>query len=169
VLTHNLKYVNLIFGDIDTLILANFGGFLETLYNQFLIDLANFGGAEWISPCLVFVVDAVFSGDNSILINVLASNVKDRKTRLRVIWFGMALAAVLRFVAICFVSFIMTNSWVQVLGALYICRISYLHFTTNPEQNLVQGVSNIFLLSLSIGFLDLAVSFDNIIGVFAMS
>lgn len=136
---------------------------------QFLAGLHHFGVQDIGILFGILIMDAALSGDNSIAINALAMNVPNR-SRGKVIWMGLGVAAILRVVCLGFATFIMANPWVQVLGGLYLFYLVYKHFT-QAEDSEEEGKKPHSMLKvlIGIGLLDLSLSTDNIVAVVAMS
>jgi len=142
-----------------------------TVINEFVVGLGNIGVQGIGVIFAILIMDAALSGDNSIAINALVMDLP-AKMRSKAIWFGMVLAAVLRVVALGFAAFIARNPWVQVLGAAYLFYLCWGHFSKGEENE--DGTSkpktaSLIKVLISIGFLDLSLSTDNIIAVVAMS
>jgi len=138
--------------------------------HQFVTGLQHIGVKEIGLIFAILIMDAALSGDNSIAINALAMDFPE-KVRSKIIWLGLGMAAVLRVVALAFAAFIASNPWVQVVGAFYLFYLVWGHFTKSDEDG-SEGTrkQRSFLgVLVSIGFLDLSLSTDNIIAVVAMS
>ena len=118
----------------------------------------------------IVVMDAALSGDNSIAISAMCSHLKDN-IRQKAIYLGMVLAALLRFVALFFTAFIISNPWVQIVGALYLIHLCWAHFRSESDEN--DGFAHKqrgFLATLiAIGFLDLSLSLDNVVAITSMT
>lgn len=142
-----------------------------TLIHQLIDGFYHIGWKEMGIIFAILVMDAALSADNSVAINALAKNVTE-KLRNQVIWWGMAVAAVLRIVALAFASFIIANPWVQILGGAYLCYLVYGHFFSKDEgedENHVKTYKSFWGVLFGIGLLDLSLSTDNVIAVVAMS
>lgn len=118
----------------------------------------------------IVVMDAALSGDNSIAISALTKHLADN-IRQKAIYIGMVLAALLRFIALFFTAFIISNPWVQILGAFYLIHLCISHFRTEEEE--MEGFAHKqkgFLATLiAIGFLDLSLSLDNVVAIASMT
>lgn len=139
--------------------------------NQLINGFSHLGLKDLWIILAILIMDAALSADNSVAINALAMNVNE-KLRSSVIWCGMALAAVLRVVALACAAFIIANPWVQVLGGAYLCYLFYGHFFKGEDDDgdTKKSVSSSFWgVLIGIGFLDLSLSTDNVIAVVAMS
>ncbi len=138
--------------------------------NQFVFGLQHIGLKEIGIIAAILVMDAALSGDNSIAINALVMDLPS-KMRGKAIWLGMVLAAVLRVVALGFAAFIASNPWVQCLGAFYLFYLVWGHFTKEECDDGTERKKKTCLVAvlISIGFLDLSLSTDNVIAVVAMS
>lgn len=118
----------------------------------------------------IIVMDAALSGDNSIAISALTKHLADN-IRQKAIYIGMVFAALLRFVALFFTAFIISNPWVQILGAFYLIHLCISHFRTEEEE--MEGFQHKqkgFIATLiAIGFLDLSLSLDNVVAITSMT
>lgn len=131
---------------------------------------AHLGIADFGIIIAILVMDMAMSGDNALAINAMVMHLPE-KIRGKAIWFGMLLAAGLRVVALALANFIMANPWVKILGALYLIKLCYGHFSSETEEEAgVPKLGGSFLGALiAIGFLDLSLSLDNVVAVVAMS
>lgn len=86
-----------------------------TLFQQFTTGLHAIGVKEIWLILSVLLMDVALSGDNSLAINALATRLPQQQ-RSRVIWYGLGFAALLCVAALCFVSWIAKNPWIQVVG-----------------------------------------------------
>lgn len=118
----------------------------------------------------IVVMDAALSGDNSIAITAMTNHLADG-VRQKAIYVGMMFAALLRFVALFFTAFIISNPWVQILGALYLIHLCVAHF--REEEDAVEGFAHkqkgFFATLFAIGFLDLSLSLDNVVAITSMT
>ena len=118
----------------------------------------------------IVVMDAALSGDNSIAISAITKHLADN-IRQKAIYLGMVLAALLRFIALFFTAFIISNPWVQILGAFYLIHLCVSHFRQEEEEN--DGFNHKqkgFIGTLiAVGFLDLSLSLDNVVAITSMT
>ena len=131
-----------------------------TVIHEFVLGLGNIGVQGIGVIFAILIMDAALSGDNSIAINALVMDLP-AKMRSKAIWFGMSFAA-----------FIARNPWVQVLGAAYLFYLCWGHFSKgeeNEDGTAKPKTASLIRVLISIGFLDLSLSTDNIIAVVAMS
>ena len=140
------------------------------IIHQFVYGLQHIGLQGIGLIFAILLMDAALSGDNSIAINALVLDLPE-KMRAKAIWFGMILAAVFRVFALGLAAFIAANPWVQVLGAGYLFWLCYGHFKGEGEgkDRGKKQYASLVGVMVSIGFLDLSLSTDNIIAVVAMS
>ena len=82
------------------------------------------------APIIVslIIIEGLLSVDNMLAIAALASNLPEsqKRTALRL---GLIGAYVFRAVALLFVSFIISNPWLKILGAAYLLHLMAQHFT----------------------------------------
>lgn len=133
-------------------------------------EFAQIGVKETMLILSILIMDAALSGDNSIAISALAMGLPKAQQN-KVVWAGMGLAAALRVVALCCASFIMSNPWVQMLGALYLIKLCWDHFRKGGDEGGDSHAKQRTLVGtlIAIGFLDLSLSLDNVIAVVAMT
>ena len=92
------------------------------MFANILNQFQPIGAKEFGILASIIVMDAALSGDNSIAITAMTKHLADN-LRQKAIYIGMLLAALLRFIALFFTAFIISNPWVQVLGALYLIHL----------------------------------------------
>ncbi len=149
----------------------NMNNIIQQFVTQFVTGLHHIGWPEVGMIFAILMMDAALSGDNSIAINAMAMDAPE-KSRKKLIYCGLLLAAVLRIVALGFASFIAGNPWVQVLGAGYLFYLVYGHFSKGDDDDAEKASkkkASFVGILIAIGFLDLSLSTDNIIAVVAMS
>jgi YkoY family integral membrane protein len=118
----------------------------------------------------IVVMDAALSGDNSIAISAMTSHLKDG-LRQKAIYLGMVFAALLRFVALFFASFIIRNPWVQMIGALYLIHLCVEHFRKDEDESegFAHREKGFFATLAAVGVLDLSLSLDNVVAITSMT
>lgn len=118
----------------------------------------------------IVVMDAALSGDNSIAISAMTSHLKDG-LRQKAIYLGMVFAALLRFVALFFTTFIISNPWVQMVGALYLIHLCVDHFRKDEDESegFAHREKGFFATLAAIGVLDLSLSLDNVVAITSMT
>lgn len=136
------------------------------IFNQF----HTIGVKELGILASIVVMDAALSGDNSIAITAMTKHLADN-VRQKAIYIGMLFAALLRFIALFFTAFIISNPWVQILGALYLIHLCVSHFREEEEE--MEGFTHkqkgFFVTLFAIGFLDLSLSLDNVVAITSMT
>lgn len=137
---------------------------------QFTTGLHSIGVKEIWLILSVLLMDIALSGDNSLAINALATRLPQQQ-RSRAIWYGLGFASVLRVIALCFVSWIAKNPWIQVVGAFYLFYLVWKHFASEEEEggDSKAKAYTFGAVLIGIGILDLSLSVDNVIAVVAMS
>lgn len=143
---------------------------LVTFVSSLGSEFAQIGVKEIMLILSILCIDAALSGDNSIAISALAMGLPKAKQN-KVVWAGMGFAATLRVIALCFAAFILANPWVQMLGALYLIKLCWDHFSKAEDEADGASVKQRTLVGtlIAIGFLDLSLSLDNVIAVVAMT
>lgn len=140
------------------------------MFADILSQFHSIGAKELGILASIIVMDAALSGDNSIAISAMTKHLADN-IRQKAIYIGMVFAALLRFVALFFTAFIISNPWVQILGAFYLIHLCVSHFREDEEES--EGFNHKhkgFLGTLiAIGFLDLSLSLDNVVAITSMT
>lgn len=140
------------------------------MFANILNQFQPIGAKEFGILASIIVMDAALSGDNSIAITAMTKHLADN-LRQKAIYIGMLLAALLRFIALFFTAFIISNPWVQVLGALYLIHLCWSHFREEEEE--MEGFTHkqkgFFATLAAIGLLDLSLSLDNVVAITSMT
>lgn len=142
---------------------------ITTFIQNFLHHFSQIGLTEIGILLSIIVLDGALSADNSLAINALVRNLPDG-IQQKAVYLGMAFAAFLRIIALCFAAFIMANPWVQILGGLYLIKLCINHFRKSDEdEGQIKIKKSLIKVLIAIGFLDLSLSTDNIIAVVSLS
>lgn len=135
-----------------------------------LSQFGSVGAKEFGILASIIVMDAALSGDNSIAISAMTKHLAEN-LRQKAVYIGMMLAALFRFVALFFTAFIISNPWVQILGAFYLIWLCVSHFRTEEDES--EGFHHKqkgFIGTLiAVGFLDLSLSLDNVVAITSMT
>lgn len=127
------------------------------------------------APIIVslIIIEGLLSVDNMLAIAALASNLPEsqKRTALRL---GLIGAYVFRAVALLFVSFIISNPWLKILGAAYLLHLMAQHFTdleaeTDEDPGTHAAKHTFWGTVIAIQFMDLSLSVDNVVAAVAMS
>lgn len=118
------------------------------------------------------VIEGLLSVDNALAIAAMASHLdeKQRKTAMNI---GYAGAYGFRIVALFTASLIMDNHWLMLAGSLYLVWLMCSHFA-GQEGDEAEGASKSAQHSFAktiamIAFLDLSLSFDNVVAAVAFA
>ncbi len=122
----------------------------------------------------LILIEGLLSVDNALAIAAMASHLdpKQRKTAMTI---GYAGAYGFRVVALLTAGFIMGNHWLMLAGSLYLVWLMCAHFAEQedaaPEEGEVVNVSHhSFGTTIAmIAFLDLSLSFDNVVAAVAFA
>ena len=119
------------------------------------------------------IIEGLLSVDNMLAIAALASNLPEnqKRTALRL---GLIGAYVFRAVALLFVSFIISNPWLKIVGAAYLLHLMAEHFSEAEEEadgdSTGHAAKHTFWGTvIAIQFMDLSLSVDNVVAAVAMS
>lgn len=120
----------------------------------------------------LIVIEGLLSVDNALAIAALASHL-DEKQRKIAMTIGYAGAYGFRILALFLASYIIHNHWLMVLGASYLIWLMCNHFAENEEDEEHQGTHRAppsFAKTIAlIAFLDLSLSFDNVVAAVAFA
>lgn len=122
----------------------------------------------------LILIEGLLSVDNALAIAAMASHLdpKQRKTAMTI---GYAGAYGFRIVALLTAGFIMGNHWLMLGGSLYLVWLMCAHFAeqeeASPDEGEVVNVSHHSFASTiaMIAFLDLSLSFDNVVAAVAFA
>lgn len=120
------------------------------------------------------VIEGLLSVDNALAIAAMAShlNEEQRKKAMNIGYIG---AYGFRIVALLTASLIMDNHWLMLLGSLYLVWLMCSHFAEQSgegedEEGESKGASHSFAKTIAmIAFLDLSLSFDNVVAAVAFA
>lgn len=122
----------------------------------------------------LILIEGLLSVDNALAIAAMASHLdeKQRKTAMNI---GYAGAYGFRIVALLTASLIMGNHWLMLLGSLYLVWLMCSHFANQEddgedgegkEKKIPQSFASTIAM---IAFLDLSLSFDNVVAAVAFA
>ncbi len=120
----------------------------------------------------LIVIEGLLSVDNALAIAALASHldVKKRKIAISV---GYAGAYGFRILALFLASYIINNHWLMALGAGYLIWLMCNHFAESEDNDDAKGAHKAppsFAKTIAlIAFLDLSLSFDNVVAAVAFA
>jgi YkoY family integral membrane protein len=120
------------------------------------------------------LIEGLLSVDNALAIAAMASHL-DEKQRKSAMTIGYAGAYGFRIVALFTAGYIMGNHWLMLGGSLYLVWLMCAHFAEQkeaaPEEGGVVNVSHHSFASTiaMIAFLDLSLSFDNVVAAVAFA
>jgi YkoY family integral membrane protein len=121
----------------------------------------------------LIVIEGLLSVDNALAIAAMASHLdeKQRKTAMNI---GYAGAYGFRIVALLTASLIMGNHWLMLVGSLYLIWLMCSHFADQDDGGSGNGVGKRVPRSFAntiamIAFLDLSLSFDNVVAAVAFA
>ena len=120
----------------------------------------------------LIVIEGLLSVDNALAIAALASHLDEKKRKLA-ITIGYAGAYGFRILALFLASYIIHNHWLMAFGASYLIWLMCNHFAENEDAEVHKGenrgpVSFAKTIAL-IAFLDLSLSFDNVVAAVAFA
>ena len=120
----------------------------------------------------LIVIEGLLSVDNALAIAALASHLDEKKRKIAMT-IGYAGAYGFRILALFLASYIINNHWLMVLGASYLIWLMCNHFAENEDDEEHQGIHRAppsFAKTIAlIAFLDLSLSFDNVVAAVAFA
>jgi len=145
--------------------------FIELLAESGLSSLFT-REALYVVAALV-VIEGLLSVDNALAIAALASQL-DEKHRKLAVTIGYAGAYGFRILALLLASYIIHNHWLMAFGAGYLIWLMCNHFSENLEKEEYEGTEprapQSFAKTIAmIAFLDLSLSFDNVVAAVAFA
>ncbi len=121
----------------------------------------------------LILIEGLLSVDNALAIAAMASHLeeKERKTAMNIGYIG---AYGFRIVALLTASLIMGNHWLMLLGSLYLVWLMCSHFASQHDESdgdeETKKVPQSFGSTIAmIAFLDLSLSFDNVVAAVAFA
>ena len=119
----------------------------------------------------LIVIEGLLSVDNALAIAALASHLDEKKRKLA-ITIGYAGAYGFRILALFLASYILHNHWLMALGAAYLIWLMCNHFAESEDADEHKGAHKApsFAKTIAlIAFLDLSLSFDNVVAAVAFA
>lgn len=127
--------------------------------------------AAYVVAALI-VIEGLLSVDNALAIAALASHLEEKKRKIAMT-IGYAGAYGFRILALFLASIIINNHWLMALGAAYLIWLMCNHFAESEEVEEHPGVRRppaSFAKTIAmIAFLDLSLSFDNVVAAVAFA
>ena len=117
------------------------------------------------------VIEGLLSVDNALAIAAMACELpqKQRHLALRL---GIIGAYAFRALALVFVSWIISNPWVKIIGAAFLIYLMCSHLTKNELEKTKTNSkkkAGLWMTVLSIELMDLSLSVDNVVAAVALS
>jgi len=122
----------------------------------------------------LILIEGLLSVDNALAIAAMASHL-DEKSRTKAMNIGYLGAYGFRLVALLFASWIISNHWIMLLGALYLVWLMCSHFAEEEEaaeahQSAAAMHHRTFAGTITmIALMDLSLSVDNVVAAIALS
>ena len=120
----------------------------------------------------LIVIEGLLSVDNALAIAALASHLDEKKRKIA-ISVGYAGAYGFRILALFLASYIINNHWLMALGAAYLIWLMCNHFAESEDSDDETGARKAppsFAKTIAlIAFLDLSLSFDNVVAAVAFA
>lgn len=121
----------------------------------------------------LIVIEGLLSVDNALAIAALASHL-DEKRRKVAMTIGYAGAYGFRIIALMLASVIINNHYLMIIGAAYLIWLMCNHFEESEEEEEHPGQHGVTTSSFAktiamIAFLDLSLSFDNVVAAVAFA
>lgn len=120
----------------------------------------------------LIVIEGLLSVDNALAIAALASHLDEKKRKIAMT-VGYAGAYGFRILALFLASYIINNHWLMALGAGYLIWLMCNHFADSEDSDAESGEHKAppsFAKTIAlIAFLDLSLSFDNVVAAVAFA
>lgn len=119
----------------------------------------------------LFIIEVLLSIDNALVNATIAESLPEEK-RIKAIRIGIMLGAIFRVIALFFVSIILQNIWIKVLGGLYLVylAVSHLGKVLDEKGHTVQNTRVSFKNVIwQIILADIVFSIDNVISAVSFS
>ena len=146
---------------------SSYGQFFSwpALY-QMITDPVNWG----IIGSLV-LLEGLLSADNALVLAIMVKHLPKAQQR-KALFYGILGAYLFRFVAIGFGVFLVSITWVKVIGAVYLLWLptKYFFFKSKEKDEEVKGSSFGFWRTiLQVELMDIAFSIDSVLAAFGVS
>jgi YkoY family integral membrane protein len=132
-----------------------------------------YSSADMMSFIAIIVLNGLLSMDNALVIAAMASKLPQHQQG-KAIYLGIAMGAALRVVALFFISFIIENTYVKLLGGGYLIYICVKFFwdrlrAGDGDDHGHEGKESFAHAIVAITLADVAFSVDNVVAVAAIS
>ena len=118
----------------------------------------------------IVLIDLVLAGDNAIIIGMVASQF-DHNLRKKIIFWGIAVAIVLRIIFTIITSYLLQINGLRTIGGLLLLYIAYKLYKdviknqSEKEERTKTDNSSFFKAMITVIIADFSMSLDNILGV----
>tara|TARA_B100001013_G_scaffold271063_1_gene172188 strand:- start:109 stop:684 length:576 start_codon:yes stop_codon:yes gene_type:complete len=118
----------------------------------------------------IVLIDLVLAGDNAIIIGMVASQF-DHNLRKKIIFWGIAVAIVLRIIFTIITSYLLQINGLRTIGGLLLLYIAYKLYKdviknqSEKEERIKTDNSSFFKAMITVIIADFSMSLDNILGV----
>ena len=118
----------------------------------------------------IVLIDLVLAGDNAIIIGMVASQF-DHRLRKKIIFWGIAVAIVLRIIFTIITSYLLQINGLRTIGGLLLLYIAYKLYKdviknqSEKEEIIKTDNSSFFKAMITVIIADFSMSLDNILGV----
>ena len=118
----------------------------------------------------IVLIDLVLAGDNAIIIGMVASQF-DHNLRKKIIFWGIAVAIVLRIIFTIITSYLLQINGLRTIGGLLLLYIAYKLYKdviknqSEKEEIIKTDNSSFFKAMITVIIADFSMSLDNILGV----
>ncbi|MFZ5807586.1 MAG: TerC family protein [Verrucomicrobiota bacterium] len=121
----------------------------------------------------LIVIEGLLSVDNALAIAAMVTHLP-KKQRFLAVRLGILGAYVFRIIALLLANWIIANTWIKVLGALYLIWLMVSHIFFEAEQHDADDKKKkkkmgLWLTVIHVELMDLSLSLDNVITAVAMS
>ena len=112
----------------------------------------------------VVLINIVLSGDNAVVIALASRNLPDKQRKQAIFW-GSALAVVLRIVLVVVATFLLQIPFLRLIGGILLVYIGIHLLASGDDEMEVAGNSNLGSAIKTILVADLIMSLDNVLAI----
>jgi len=119
----------------------------------------------------LIIIEGLLSVDNALAIAAMASELPPKQQRLA-LHLGILGAYLFRALALVFVTWIIHNPWIKIIGAAYLVYLMCAHLTRGGRRKGkidLPKKAGLWMTVLSIELMDLSLSVDNVVAAVALS
>lgn len=116
----------------------------------------------------IIIINLVLSGDNAVVIALASRNLPASQKKKAIYW-GSALAVILRISLVVLVTYLMKIPYLQAVGGLALIYIGYQLLASGDDDVDIEGNDNMLKAIKTILVADLVMSIDNVLAIAAIA